>query len=232
MKYTTSDLKQVLGFRDATDDDLHLILENSTPRSLEQAAFFFMQGDPANYLYVLTYGQVKLLQSNPAGQQVNLRTIFPWQMFGALGVVRPAATYPVSAEAMEDSTALAVGSAFLRQMVQSRPHLTFDLMHVMTSYIQEIQTRYRELATERVEQRVAIALLRLASQIGELKENTNSIELSFSRQDLAEMTGTTLFTVSRLLSDWERGGVVHSGRERIRIVAPHELLRISEGLKD
>jgi CRP-like cAMP-binding protein len=119
----------------------------------------------------------------------------------------------------------------MRSIVTDRPHLSLDLMHVMTSYIQEIQTRYRELATEHVEQRVAIALLRLASQIGELRENTNSIDLSFSRQDLAEMTGTTLYTVSRLLSEWERAGVIESGRERVRILKAHELVRIADGLK-
>ncbi len=218
-------------FENATDDDLNLILQNSITRSIEESSFFFFQGDAAEYMYILTSGQVKLMQSNPNGQQVNLRTIYPWQMFGALGAVRAEATYPASAQALENSTALAVSSKFLHSMLETRPYLSFDLMKLMTSYIQEMQARYRELATERVEQRVANALIRLAGQSGIKSEKEAGIELSFSRQDVAEMTGSTLYTISRLLSEWERQGIIKTGREKIKILVPHGLVRIAEGLE-
>ena len=230
MKISPQDLKQVVVFQHATDEDLELILKNSITRSIEEGSFFFMQGDEADYLYILTSGQVKLMQSNPNGQQVNLRTIYPWQMFGALGAVRTdGAAYPASAQTLEDSTALATPSLFLRSMLETRPYLSFDLMNLMTSYIQEMQARYRELATERVEQRVANALVRLAGQSGIKSDKEAGIELSFSRQDVAEMTGTTLYTVSRLLSDWERKGIIKTGREKILVLNPHELVRIADG---
>ena len=230
MKISPQDLKQVVVFQHATDEDLELILKNSITRSIEEGSFFFMQGDEAHYLYILTSGQVKLMQSNPNGQQVNLRTIYPWQMFGALGAVRTdGAAYPASAQTLEDSTALATPSLFLRSMLETRPYLSFDLMNLMTSYIQEMQARYRELATERVEQRVANALVRLAGQSGIKSDQEAGIELSFSRQDVAEMTGTTLYTVSRLLSDWERKGIIKTGREKILVLNPHELVRIADG---
>jgi len=73
-------------------------------------------------------------------------------------------------------------------------------------------------------------LIRLAGQSGIRLDKEAGIELAFSRQDVAEMTGTTLYTVSRLLSDWERKGVVKTGRERIQILNPHELVRIGDGL--
>ncbi len=218
-------------FENATDDDLKLILQNSITRSIEESSFFFFQGDAAEYLYILTSGQVKLMQSNPNGQQVNLRTLYAWQMFGALGAVRAEATYPASAQALENSTALAVSSKFLHSMLETRPYLSFDLMKLMTSYIQEMQARYRELATERVEQRVANALIRLAGQSGIKSKKEAGIELSFSRQDVAEMTGSTLYTISRLLSDWERQGIIKTGREKIQIIKPHGLVRIAEGLE-
>jgi len=169
------------------------------------------------------------MQSNPGGQQVNLRTIYPWQMFGALGAIRAEATYPAKAQELEDSFALAIKSHYLRSMLETRPYLSLDLMKLMTSYIKEMQTRYRELATERVEQRVANALLRLAGQTGVKSEEEAGIELSFSRQDLAEMTGTTLYTVSRLLSEWERRGIVETGRGRIRLLKPHDIVKIVDG---
>lgn len=230
MNVSPKDLKQVDVFQHAPDDDLDLILQNSITRSIEESGFFFMQGDETNYLYVLTSGQVKLMQSNPNGQQVNLRTIYPWQMFGALGAVRTDdATYPVSAQTYEDSTALAVPSLFLRSMLDTRPYLSFGLMNLMASYIEELQVRYRELATEKVEQRVANALIRLAGQAGTRSEKEAAIELSLSRQDVAEMTGTTLYTVSRLLSEWERRGIIKTGRERIAVLQPHELVQVAEG---
>lgn len=231
MDISTKDLKQVVVFQQATDDDLELILKNSIIRSIEEGGFFFMQGDEANYLYILTSGQAKLMQSNPSGQQVNLRTIYPWQMFGALGAVRnDDPTYPATAQALEDSTALTIPSLFLRSMLETRPHLSFGLMNLMTAYIQEMQSRYRELATEKVEQRVANALIRLAGQTGTRSNTEAGIELSFSRQDVAEMTGTTLYTISRLFSEWERKGILKTGRQRIVILKPHDLVRLADGL--
>lgn len=224
-------LRQVVVFQNATDDDLHLILKNSLTRSVEEGGFFFLQGDPARYLYVLVNGQVKLMQSNPSGQQVNLRTIYPWQMFGALGAVRENAVYPASAQALEDGSALAITSQFLHTLVATRPYISFDLMNLMTTYIQEMQSRYRELATERVEQRVANALIRLAGQAGIKSEKEAGVELSLSRQDIAEMTGTTLYTISRLFGEWERKGIIETGRERVRIIKPHDLVSIAEGIE-
>ncbi|MGE5073729.1 MAG: Crp/Fnr family transcriptional regulator [Anaerolineae bacterium] len=227
MAITPADLRQVIVFQNASDEDLAYLLANSISRSVESGSFLFFQGDPADYLYVLTQGQVKLLQSNPSGQQVNLRTIYPWQMFGALGAVRESAAYPATAQAIEDSSALAIRGDVLKDMMQTRPYLGAGLMQLMTSYIEEMQARYRELATERVQQRIARALVRLASQSGQKAED--GIELSFSRQDFAEMSGTTLYTVSRVLTDWERQGVIASGREHIRILEPHALIRLAEG---
>jgi CRP-like cAMP-binding protein len=231
MNLSPQDLKQVVVFQNATDDELQLVLKNSIIRTVEENEFFFFQGDAAQYLYVLTSGQIKLMQSNPSGQQVNLRTIHPWQMFGALGAIRAKATYPATAQALEDSSALAVESGFLHKMLETSPHIAFDLMTLMTSYIQEMQSRYRELATERVEQRVANALIRLAGQSGIRSDKDVGIVLSFSRQDVAEMTGTTLYTVSRLFSEWERQKIIETGREKIKILKPHELVRIADGLE-
>jgi CRP-like cAMP-binding protein len=152
-------------------------------------------------------------------------------MFGALGAVRAEAIYPATAQALEDSSALAIESGFLHKMLETSPKISFDLMTLMTSYIQEMQARYRELATERVEQRVANALIRLAGQSGIKSMKEAGIELSLSRQDIAEMTGTTLYTVSRLLSEWERQGIIETGRERISIINPHGLVRIADGLE-
>lgn len=231
MKINPADLRRVSVFKDATDEDLKLFAERGVLRSIEEGEFFFFQGDPAAYFYVLTSGRAKLMQTNQAGQQVNLRTITEWQMFGALGAVRENATYPATAQALESSTALAIESSFLKEMLQTRPYLNINLMQLMTGYIMEMQERYRELATERVERRVALTILRLANQVGKRTSDGGMIvELPLSRQDVAEASGTTIFTVSRVLADWERRGLVEAGRERVLIRNPHGLVQISEGL--
>ena len=228
MDFSPADLRRVVAFRTGSDDELNQVLAASTLRSVEEEQYFFLQGDPAKYAYVLVKGQTKLLQSNPAGQVVNLRTIYPLQLFGALGSVRQEAEYPASAQALEDSAALAIPSEFLRELLKTHPHLSMDMMQLMTSYIQEMQSRYRELATERVEQRICRTVLRLASQSGQKVED--GIALALSREDLAEMSGTTLHTVSRVLADWDRRGIVAAGRERVKILRPHELVRMADGL--
>ena len=137
---------------------------------------------------------------------------------------RKDATYPASAQALQDSSALVIKSNFMSEMMQTRPYLAVGLTRLMTSLIQEIQARFRELATERVEQRIARTILRLAAQISQGSESkATSMEMEFSRQDLAQMTGTTLFTVSRTLSEWEKSGVIEAGRERIQLKDLYEL---------
>jgi CRP-like cAMP-binding protein len=176
-------------------------------------------------------GRAKLCQIAADGQQVNLRTLNPNQLFGAVGTVDASATYPACAQALEDSSALAIRSDQFRKLIEERPHLSFGLMKLMTGYIAEMQNRYREMVTEKVEQRIARVLLRLAAQSGRKVEQGTLIDLPFSRQDLAEMAGTTLYTVSRTLSAWEKQGWITTGRERVTLTNPHAIVRLAEGME-
>jgi CRP-like cAMP-binding protein len=94
--------------------------------------------------------------------------------------------------------------------------------------LQETHTRVLEMSTQQVERRVAHALLRLARQAGRKVEQSVEIDFPISRQDIAEMTGTTLHTVSRTLSAWERQGLIESGRQRIVLRDPHRLFALAE----
>jgi CRP-like cAMP-binding protein len=232
MEIKPKDLRRVNIFKDAPLEDLNIFKENSILRSIEEDGFLFFQGDHASHAYIVVSGRVKLLQSNPSGQQVNLRTVKEWDMFAALGAIRSNATYPVTAQALEPSAALAIEAKLLHEMMQTRPYLNFGLMELMTGYINELQVRYRELATERVERRLALTLLRLASQIGKrVQENDPTIELPLTRQDLAEASGSTIFTVSRTLAEWERQGLLEASRGRVLIRNPHGLVKIAEDVQ-
>ena len=85
-------------------------------------------------------------------------------------------------------------------------------MEAVAGRAQEFQSRLREVATERVPQRLAHMLLRLARQAGRPVANGTLIDFPLTRQDLAEMIGTTLYTVSRLLTEWSERGIVEIGR--------------------
>lgn len=236
LKTSASELESILrrvpAFSAASDDDLRAIARLGIERAVEEAGYFFSQGAPADHLYILLSGRVKLCQVALDGQQVNVRTVAAGQLFGAIGAVEPEASYPAAAQALEDSTALAIPRGAFRELLEERPHLSFGLMRLMTGYIQEMQERYRELATERVERRIALTVLRLAAQIGvRAAGNETMVELPLARQDVAEASGTTIFTVSRVLADWERRGLVETGRERVLIRSPHGLVQIAEGLE-
>lgn len=223
-------LRDVAVLQSASEEDLCAIARLGIQRAVEEGNYFFSQGEPADYLYILLSGRAKLCQLTLDGQQVNIRTIGPGQVFGALGAVNPNASYPACAQAMEDSNALAIPSTAFRRLLEERPYLSFGLMGLMTAYIQEMQERYREMVTEKVEQRIARVLLRLAGQLGRSVKQGAGIELLFSRQELAEMAGTTLYTVSRTLSAWEKRGWVTTGRERIILSNPHAVVCLAEGL--
>jgi CRP-like cAMP-binding protein len=225
-----SALRRVAVFQNATEQDIQSMARLGIQRVVEADGFFFIQGDPAEYLYILLSGSAKLCQISADGQQVNLRTLNQNQLFGAIGAVDANAVYPACAQALEDSSALAIRSDQFRALLETHPHLSFGMMKLMTGYIQEMQERYREMATEKVEQRIARVLLRLAGQTGIRVDAGVLIELPFSRQDLAEMAGTTVYTVSRTLSAWERQGLITAGRERVTLTNPHGLMRLAEGL--
>jgi CRP-like cAMP-binding protein len=114
--------------------------------------------------------------------------------------------------------------------METFPLLALNGWRLVAGRFHELQNRYRDLATERVERRVARALLRLARQTGRRVENGVLLDLPLSRQDLGEMTGTTLYTVSRIMSNWEQKGLIETGRERVVILEPHGLVTIAEDL--
>jgi CRP-like cAMP-binding protein len=216
-------------FRDLPPAELREIARMGRRRYAATDAFLFHQGQPAAVLYVLLAGQVKMTQITPEGQQIILRVVSPGEMFGAVAALGEA-VYPASAQAADACVALGWDSATITDLMERFPHLTLNALGIVVARVHEFQDRYRELATERVERRVARALLRLVPQVGRRVEGGLLLDLTLSRQDLAEMTGTTLFTVSRILSRWEQAGLIESGRERVVLRRPHSLVEIAEDL--
>ena len=210
-------------------DTLAGIVGKAGARQFEAGGMFFNEGDQADAFFVLTAGRVKLTQLTPEGHQIVLRLIGPGDAFGGVGAFGEP-MYPVSAEAVELSTALAWTSTVMRQLLETEPIIAVNALGFVARRLHDLQRRYRQAMTERVERRVARALLRLVHETGRRVDGGVEIGFPVSRQDIAEITGTTLYTVSRLLSAWEARGIVHSGRQRIVLTRPHALVEIAEDL--
>lgn len=189
----------------------------------------FEQADEATAFYVLLTGRIKIAQVTAEGHQVIIRYIAPGEVFGAVPLFTNSG-YPAAAIAVVDSTAARWDKAATQRLMERHPRMAANALAIVGSRLQHLQDRYRELATERVEQRVARAILHLAQKAGRRLEEGDQIEFPVSRQDIAEMTGATLYTVSRILSAWEHDGWLEGGRQHIVIRNPRALLAVADDL--
>lgn len=216
-------------FQGLSQAEVEAILSESQVRRVPEGSFFFQQEDAAEHTYLLAKGQVKLLQVTADGQQVILNVISPYQVFGLVAFT-PGNIYSASAQAAVDCEAYSWTQEQLSRLSRRYPQLALNAIQVMAARVKEFQGQISTLSTERVERRLARAILRLANQVGRKVEDGVLIDMTVTRQDLAEMSGTTLFTVSRILSQWERQGLIDSGRERVLVRRPHGLVVIAEDL--
>jgi CRP-like cAMP-binding protein len=190
----------------------------------------FTEGDEANSFFVLLHGHVRATKTTPDGQQVVVRYVSPGEVFGvamAIGLGYYPAT--ATATAVDDSVVVSWPAAIWPRLVAKYPALATNTLKMVGSRLQDTQTRVVEMSTEQVERRVAHALLRLTQQAGRKVEEGIEIDFPITRQDIAEMTGTTLHTVSRILSAWEQQGLVDGGRQRIVVCDPKKLFDLAEG---
>lgn len=211
--------------------DRERVAERASAREVPKGTILFRQEDEADRLWFLVTGRIKLSQLTAEGQEVIVRYIGPGEVFGGVALLARS-TYPVTGETVLDSRVLAWQAADVQELAASIPALALSTTQTISERMREVQDRFRELATERVARRVARSLLRLARQAGRKTDEGVLIDMPLSRQDLAEMNGTTLFTVSRILSQWESAGIVRAGRERVVVRAPHRLVSLAEDLPD
>ena len=211
--------------------DLDRMLDSATSRRVLKDAYIFEQDHEVQFFYLLLHGRVRVVKTTADGQQVIVRYIGAGELLGiaqALGRT----IYPASAVAVVDCVVLAWPSRLWPEFAAAFPSFGANTYKTVGERLNDVQSQVVELATQQVERRVAHALLRLVQQTGKKCDDGLLIDFPISRQDIAEMTGATLHTVSRLLSAWEQDGLVKSGRQRIVVVEPHRLLLIAEGRPD
>jgi CRP/FNR family transcriptional regulator, nitrogen oxide reductase regulator len=221
--------KPVALFAGLDPDALSEIRGVARLHQVEASGTFFVEGDPAASFFVLVDGSVKMTQVTPEGHQVVLRLLASGDAFGGVAAFG-GATYPVTAEAVTNSSALEWPGDVMARLMERHPKLALNALRFVASRLHELQVQYRQLATEKVERRVARALLRLVQQAGRRVESGVLIDLPLSRDDIAQMTGTTLYTVSRIISRFEAEGILEAGRQRMVIRNPHGLLKVADDL--
>lgn len=209
-------------------EERRAVLAEARPNRYAKGSAVFGQDEEAHSFFLLTEGHLRVTRLTADGQQVVVRYISPGEPFGvAMAIGRT--VYPGTATAVVDSVALAWPTAAWPRLVAAHPLLAANAMQLLGGRLMDANTRLVEMSTQQVERRIAHALLRLAQQSGKKIEKGIEIDFPISRQDVAEMTGATLHTVSRVMSAWEDKGLVKSGRQKIVLTDAHRLMMLAEG---
>jgi CRP-like cAMP-binding protein len=200
-------------------------------RRVRQGETLFHQDAEATGFHLLLDGRLKFVRTGSDGQRVVVFFVGPGEPASVLALLGPGQRYPASAVAVVDSAVLCWDGAALHRLARRHPGVALNAMRAMSERVHEAAARLGEMASERAERRLANALLRLVRQAGH-REPDGAVRIDFpiSRQDIAEMTGMTLHTASRVLSGWERSGILgEGGRQRVVVRSPRALARIAEG---
>jgi CRP-like cAMP-binding protein len=209
-----------------SDDQQADVLSASATKDLRRGDALFHQDERAQALFLVERGRLKLTQVTASGQTVTVRVVAQGELCAAIAVLDGKA-YPFSAQATEDSRVRLWPRDRLRDLFRRVPRLEANLLDIVGAHAREMMDKFRELATEPVPQRVARALLRLAEASGERAGPEIRIE-GVTQQDLAELTAATLYTVNRVLAEWESSHILSRGRGRIVILSEARLRRLAE----
>lgn len=215
-------------FKDLPAPVVAACAEAARVRTVDKGAVLFQQGDEATHHYVIAWGRLRLDQATLDGKNIVLRFMGPGDLVGSVAVWRNI-PYPATPLAVEETRVLAWSAPRMLELMESHPPLAMKAMSTIGGRIEELQERLQEAATQQVERRIAHTILRIAGQSGRKIEGGVEIPFALSRQDLAEMTGTTLHTVSRTLSAWIDEGILEGRRSSHLVIRrPHRLVEISE----
>jgi len=207
--------------------DLDAILVGARSSRFSKDSEVFAQGAEARSFFLLLSGHIRVVRNTPDGHQVIARYISEGELFG-IAVAMGLKIYPASAIAAVDCVVLTWPNSVWSDLQTRFPTFGANAYRTIGSRLQDTQAQVMEMSTKQVEQRIANALLRIVGQSGRKTEEGIEIDFPISRQDIAEMTGTTLHTVSRLLSAWESEGIVRSGRQKVTVTDPHRLMLLAE----
>jgi CRP/FNR family transcriptional regulator, nitrogen oxide reductase regulator len=205
-------LRGVALFRALSAEDRARLAEVSVVRSYRKGEPLFSEGDASDFLYTILSGRAKVIKAIPSGKEVILEIFGPGDPVGAV-VAYEGRPYPATAIALEATSCLLVRRAPFFHLLESHPTLVKGFILGLTHRIVELTKRIPEVAGGRVETRFAHLFLKLADKVGRSGPDGTFIPMALSRQDLADLTGTTIETCIRLMSRWGKEGTVRTEKE-------------------
>ena len=204
-------------FRRMTPEDRHKIAAVATVREFDKASTLFSEGDGSDFLFTVLAGRVKVFKATARGTDVILEIFGPGDPVGAVAVYesRP---YPASAIALEPTTCLLIPRQAFFTLLETHPSLVRGLLVGLTHRLVELTNRLTELSGGRVEGRLARFFLKLAQDKGQRREEGTFIPLALSRQELADMIGTTIETSIRIMSRWGKENLIRTEKDGFVVV--------------
>lgn len=215
-------LSQVPFFAGLSPEDIAAINRLFRAEGYVDGETIYLADDPATRLYVVATGKVKMLRHTLSGQDVLLDILGPGEFFGSLSILGDV-QYPDTAQAHTACCVLGIGAEDFQAILQNYPMVATVTLTIMAQRLQAAHETIRQLSAFPVAQRIASVLLKLADKLGEQSAEGLLIQTPLSRQDLADMTGTTLETASRIMSDFQKQGLIRSGRQWVAIADPAAL---------
>lgn len=213
-------------FSRLTPADRKTIAEVSRVQQFEKGETIFEQDSPSDAFYAITSGRVKIFKMMPNGKDVILEVFGPGDPLGAVAAYmdRP---FPASAAALEDTTCVIIPRAAFFRLLETQPSLVRGLLLGLTFRLVELTNRLAELTGGRIEARFARLFQKLASQMGRADRGGTFIPLALSRQELADLTGTTIETCIRIMSRWNKDDVVRTEKDGFVVLDRGELERVA-----
>ena len=205
-------LRSVALFRALSPDDRARLAEVSSVRSYEKGETLFSEGDPSDFLYTILTGRAKVVKMMPSGKEVILEIFGPGDPIGAV-VAYEGRPYPATALALDKTSCLLMRRGPFFGLLEQHPTLVRGFILGLTHRIVELARRIPEVAGGRVETRFAHLFLKLAGKMGKPGGDGVFIPMVLSRQDLADLTGTTVETCIRLMSRWGKEGIVRTEKD-------------------
>ena len=203
-------------FANIPSADCREIVSTARESKFSRRDTIFLEGDPIRDVTLLTSGCAKVIKLGQNGTEVILRLAGPGDIVEMTGLLDQR-RHCSMAQALSASTALIWGRNPFQALAERFPALRRNVSKVVVQRMEELEERYHEISTEKVATRLSHQLLRLFNQLGRRVNGNGTLKINLSREELAQLTGTTLFTVSRLLSEWKERGIVTAGRECISI---------------
>ena len=212
MRPTPAVLAQLALFRRVDADDRDRLCAAAQLRSYERGEHVFREGDDPDFFLVVVTGRVKVYKKTPSGNDIILEIFSAGEPLGAVATYesRP---YPASAEAIESATCLLIPRQVFFSLLEQHPSLVRGLLSSLTHRLVELTKRLAELTGGRVETRFARLFLKLADQMGRPDRGGVFVPLPLSRQELADLTATTIETSIRIMSRWGKDDVLRTEKD-------------------